>query len=368
MKTIINTILLCICLILNLSTAAQSNLTPEQYAKVKGIPFLTASNGRYQEIFDNPKLKRMGTVMFNTETNKVEYFITKGDTAFEAAYNRSKENSRFLSIDPLTKSFPSLTPYQYASNSPIANIDLDSLEAYFYMLQWNKTAATFQLITHKVIDARIKTFFGTYNANMTDRSFVWGSDGHWHEIPKEWQSKSFSEAGSAKQVMNMVNSWKNGDKAYEGALKGEALQRIGQNAEGALAVIMLADGLTNITANLAKKIKVNIYGEGEAAGYTDIAVNKNFQNGRMMSSEIASGSASEIVINNSPLFADELSEISRMSKSGTKVSYTAPADSPFFSKLGEHLGENATLKNSKSYTQTFEDYSIEMKTVTYEMK
>ena len=36
---------------------------------------------------------------------------------------------RFLSVDPLQKSYPELTPYQFASNGPIANIDLDGLEA-----------------------------------------------------------------------------------------------------------------------------------------------------------------------------------------------------------------------------------------------
>jgi RHS repeat-associated protein len=36
---------------------------------------------------------------------------------------------RFLSIDPLTKSYPMLTPYQFASNTPIQAIDLDGLEA-----------------------------------------------------------------------------------------------------------------------------------------------------------------------------------------------------------------------------------------------
>jgi RHS repeat-associated protein len=35
---------------------------------------------------------------------------------------------RFLSVDPLTKKYPMLTPYQFASNSPIASIDLDGLE------------------------------------------------------------------------------------------------------------------------------------------------------------------------------------------------------------------------------------------------
>ena len=35
---------------------------------------------------------------------------------------------RFLSIDPLTKQFSSLTPYQFSGNNPIAMIDLDGLE------------------------------------------------------------------------------------------------------------------------------------------------------------------------------------------------------------------------------------------------
>ncbi|MEO6611666.1 MAG: RHS repeat-associated core domain-containing protein [Chitinophagaceae bacterium] len=35
---------------------------------------------------------------------------------------------RFLSVDPLTKSYPMLTPYQFASNNPIEAIDLDGLE------------------------------------------------------------------------------------------------------------------------------------------------------------------------------------------------------------------------------------------------
>jgi len=38
------------------------------------------------------------------------------------------ELGKFLSVDPLTQSYPELTPYQFASNNPILNIDLDGLE------------------------------------------------------------------------------------------------------------------------------------------------------------------------------------------------------------------------------------------------
>ncbi|WP_295673544.1 RHS repeat-associated core domain-containing protein, partial [uncultured Mucilaginibacter sp.] len=36
---------------------------------------------------------------------------------------------RFLSVDPLTKKYPELTPYQFASNMPISASDLDGLES-----------------------------------------------------------------------------------------------------------------------------------------------------------------------------------------------------------------------------------------------
>ena len=38
--------------------------------------------------------------------------------------------SRFLSVDPLTGKYPELTPYQFASNTPIQAIDLDGLEMF----------------------------------------------------------------------------------------------------------------------------------------------------------------------------------------------------------------------------------------------
>ena len=41
---------------------------------------------------------------------------------------------RFLSIDPLTRKFPDLAPYQFARNSPVANIDLDGEENLYYQI------------------------------------------------------------------------------------------------------------------------------------------------------------------------------------------------------------------------------------------
>jgi RHS repeat-associated protein len=46
--------------------------------------------------------------------------------------------ARFAQLDPLTDEFPTLTPYQYASNDPIDNIDLDGLEGGVATGGWSK--------------------------------------------------------------------------------------------------------------------------------------------------------------------------------------------------------------------------------------
>lgn len=52
--------------------------------------------------------------------------------------------ARFLMLDPYKEKFPYLTPYQFASNSPIAAIDLEGLEAVVVMTgeigEWRKAS------------------------------------------------------------------------------------------------------------------------------------------------------------------------------------------------------------------------------------
>lgn len=70
-------------------------------------------------------------------------------------------------MDPLTKSYPELTPYQFASNSPIANIDLDGLEAFpstsMLIKEAGITTATDQQLKYKVSEL-------AYNINAIKES------------------------------------------------------------------------------------------------------------------------------------------------------------------------------------------------------
>ena len=47
---------------------------------------------------------------------------------------------RFLSADPLGRKYPELTPYQFASNTPIQAVDLDGLEAAVLNYNYRVTA------------------------------------------------------------------------------------------------------------------------------------------------------------------------------------------------------------------------------------
>lgn len=59
------------------------------------------------------------------EIDKETATTTTYDYGFRI-YNPSL--GKFLSVDPLTKSYPWYTPFQFAGNSPLKNIDLDGME------------------------------------------------------------------------------------------------------------------------------------------------------------------------------------------------------------------------------------------------
>jgi RHS repeat-associated protein len=58
---------------------------------------------------------------------------------------------RFLTVDPIAKQYPELTPYQFASNSPIANVDLDGLEKAYYTITIQTTITFIQTTDSKGI-------------------------------------------------------------------------------------------------------------------------------------------------------------------------------------------------------------------------
>ncbi len=105
-------------------------------------------------VMDGRKLNELDTFYrygFNGKEEDPSFSsLTNYDYGFRI-YNPSI--GRFLSVDPLTKSYPYLTPYQFASNTPIQAIDLDGLEAKITIYGGSSDQAAFQLRAAKDIKA-----------------------------------------------------------------------------------------------------------------------------------------------------------------------------------------------------------------------
>lgn len=111
--------------VLSFAVVANAQNPFKDIDKSNEVEVLTLSNGRYVEYFTNDTLRRIGSVMFNTVTNKVEYFIPQDDIKYREQLDRAKEPSRWLSIDPLAGKYPYASPYNFVLNNPLNNIDPD---------------------------------------------------------------------------------------------------------------------------------------------------------------------------------------------------------------------------------------------------
>lgn len=87
----------------------------------------TLSNGKYQEFFDQDTLVEVGSVVINTNTGKVVYFVTH-DTTYSEATLEPDVISRWTSPDPLSHKYFSYSPYNFVLNNPLRYKDPDGRE------------------------------------------------------------------------------------------------------------------------------------------------------------------------------------------------------------------------------------------------
>ncbi|MFM7431818.1 MAG: hypothetical protein ACKO1F_18270 [Flammeovirgaceae bacterium] len=101
-----------------------TNKTPNPFSEI-GEPsrYVTLSGGLFEELYKPQKIVKYGQTIFDTEKGKVVKFLDDDISSYQV------DPVVFaLSVDPLTKSYPWYTPYQFAGNKPIIAIDLDGLE------------------------------------------------------------------------------------------------------------------------------------------------------------------------------------------------------------------------------------------------
>lgn len=129
----------------------------KEIGKDNEVDILTVSNGRYVEYFADEKLRQIGSVMFNTETHKIEYFIPQDDTAHQKVIARTKEASRWMSIDPLASKYPGISPYTFVLDNPILFVDPDGRDVYINGIDAGKAVAALQTKTSLSLSYDTKT-------------------------------------------------------------------------------------------------------------------------------------------------------------------------------------------------------------------
>lgn len=124
---------------------------------------------------DKPQLYKIEVF---DKTSNVKYLILDVESRVLAYYNQAdslliattlKPNEvKFLSVDPLANKYPELTPYQFASNTPIQAIDLDGKEAFFV----HGTATGPQSWSTKLTNFVVKNLTNNIHSDAT---FSWES-------------------------------------------------------------------------------------------------------------------------------------------------------------------------------------------------
>jgi RHS repeat-associated protein len=83
---------------------------------------------------------------------------------------------RFLSVDPLQKEYPWFTPFQFAGNNPVANIDLDGLENYSYHLYYarnSKGESVLRIQFDKEEEIGAFAMLGRLNTGPVERHYLY---------------------------------------------------------------------------------------------------------------------------------------------------------------------------------------------------
>jgi RHS repeat-associated protein len=100
----------------------QGNIAEENHYYAYGLKIATLSSKKLGDSYE-------GTLKNNYLYNDKELFDDADLNWYDYGFrNYDPQIGRFPQLDPLTDSYPFLTPYQYASCDPITNIDVDGLE------------------------------------------------------------------------------------------------------------------------------------------------------------------------------------------------------------------------------------------------
>jgi len=135
--------------------------------------------------------------------------------------NYDPQIGRFPQLDPLTDDYPELTNYQYASNDPIANIDLDGLEGVYYVTvktvvkHTSQAASVGSGIGKGLSLASIGVSVGKIASNVANKIFEqagivkWNASNRYDKL-KEFAKEKIENARNNLQPGSVFREWLGG--------------------------------------------------------------------------------------------------------------------------------------------------------------
>ncbi|MCF8358426.1 MAG: hypothetical protein K9H26_06680 [Prolixibacteraceae bacterium] len=97
---------------------AQTNRNPFSKLGYKKQVMYTSSKGEFEEFHDNRDVVEIGSVYFNTKTNKVVGYVNEEKEKAEVASATSA-----MSVDPLCEKYYWISPYAFCLNNPVKFTD-----------------------------------------------------------------------------------------------------------------------------------------------------------------------------------------------------------------------------------------------------
>ncbi|WP_426584254.1 RHS repeat-associated core domain-containing protein [Mucilaginibacter sp. R-33] len=146
---------------------------------------------------------------------------------------------RFLSVDPISKSYPELTPYQFASNTPIRAIDIDGLEAAVYMDPRNNIAEDIRSLidnSKKAVIGYVTRIENTHEGLMRTYEYATGQPPSFRMKVKMGFSAFMMNSKEANHLVNPAQIGIDAYKDYKG----------GHYVLGTLGVLAIIPGLEEL--------------------------------------------------------------------------------------------------------------------------
>ena len=139
---------------------------------------------------------------------------------------------RFLSVDPLSRSYPWYTPYQFAGNTPINAIDLDVLEEYFTHEYTLKNSFGIEFLYR--VD--YKTVLETSKVDFTKNTVAVMFKGNWKRISSNVDA--IKDAMRNYDRISALQAQNNTNKAKLSDYSGQRINALKQNGTSGTAFFL----------------------------------------------------------------------------------------------------------------------------------